>query len=509
MSPTAVHIALALTFVESIGLGLLLLRVKGVPGLRLLVGFLLGVAVWVLSCELPVWVGPEASGVGAALVGVSALTSTVFLHFVLVLCDVPRSRGRLALIYAIGGATCIAGVVLGTGDYRPWLSFEHFFFVNALGWFVGTVWALLALAGHLVMAWAWWQRRGPPRGQLMAMCLASGWGLVCMSGYAFAPMGIEVYPFPLLLLPAYPLILVYGILRYELMIVNAWARRGLAWALVVGIGSALVIAVATLPLPFGRPSSGWELWLISVSTLLAAGLLLDPFRRLATRLVYPGSQLGESVVENWREQLSAAESRESLTLIAEREISRQLRIDIRVLLGETAGPAVERAPTLHCAKHGNRWKCELLAWEAAPPGPRYVAQIFGTVLADAMHGLEQAVAFAERERERQKQERLAELGALAATVAHDIRNPLNIIGMAAAMAPDGHSRRDRDADGAHLPARHRPARLRQVLAGGKTPSRSGPISCTSCSDHRRASNSTSASRTDGGSTAMRAGFSRR
>ena len=36
-----------------------------------------------------------------------------------------------------------------------------------------------------------------------------------------------------LLLPLYPVILVYGILRYELMIVNAWARRGLAWALTV------------------------------------------------------------------------------------------------------------------------------------------------------------------------------------------------------------------------------------------------------------------------------------
>ncbi|THD00852.1 hypothetical protein B1810_23005 [Panacagrimonas perspica] len=431
----AVHIALTLTFVESIGLGLLLLRVRGVPGLRLLVGFLFGVAVWVLSCELPVWIGPSGRPLGEALIGVSALTSSVFVHFVLVLCDVLRTRLRLALVYGVGGATCLVAMLLGTGSYQPWLGFESFFFVDTVGWVVGIVWALMGLAGHLVMAWAWWQRRGPPRGQLMAMCLASGWGLVCMSGYAFAPVGIQVYPFPLLLLPAYPLILVYGILRYELMIVNAWARRGLAWALVVGIGSALVIAVATLPLPFGRPSSGWELWLISVITLLAAGLLLDPFRRLATCLVYPGSQLGEGVVDDWREQLSTAESREALALIAEREISRQLRLDIRVLLGDAARSAAERTPTLHCVKHGNRWKCELLGWEAAPPGPRYVAQIFGTVLADAMHGLEQAVAFADRERERQKQERLAELGALAATVAHDIRNPLNIIGMAAAMAP--------------------------------------------------------------------------
>jgi len=45
------------------------------------------------------------------------------------------------------------------------------------------------------------------------------------------------------------------------------------------------------------------------------------------------------------------------------------------------------------------------------------------------------MALADRARDSQKQERLAELGALAATVAHDIRNPLNIIAMAAASAP--------------------------------------------------------------------------
>src|SRR5690606_29539897 len=42
---------------------------------------------------------------------------------------------------------------------------------------------------------------------------------------------------------------------------------------------------------------------------------------------------------------------------------------------------------------------------------------------------------AARDRERQLQARLAELGALATTVAHDIRNPLNIIAMATAAAP--------------------------------------------------------------------------
>jgi signal transduction histidine kinase len=64
-----------------------------------------------------------------------------------------------------------------------------------------------------------------------------------------------------------------------------------------------------------------------------------------------------------------------------------------------------------------------------------VAGLFGDVVLEAAAQVEQAQQAAARERERQLQARLAELGALAATVAHDIRNPLNIISMAVAAAP--------------------------------------------------------------------------
>jgi signal transduction histidine kinase len=220
------------------------------------------------------------------------------------------------------------------------------------------------------------------------------------------------------------------------MIVNAWARRGLAWTLLVGLGSAVVVGLAALPLPFGGATSGWRLWAVVVATLLASGLLLDPFRRLATRLVYPGSHLAEGDVDRWRGDLARADRFEALAVDAARVLSSQLRLAIDVRIGADApSHATGEVPLLLARRDAERWRTELLGWDAAPPGPRHVAQLFGAALAEAAQRLEQAMALAGQERERQKQERLAELGALAATVAHDIRNPLNIIAMAAATVP--------------------------------------------------------------------------
>jgi signal transduction histidine kinase len=437
MLPLALHAALFLSFAESLGLAsLLAFRLRGVTGGSYLILFLLGVAAWIAGCELPSWFGPGLDRPAAALIALSPLTSAVFLHFVLVFCRAPSSRPAILLSYLLAGLTGIAALIWTPGEYVTWAGIDRFFMPNAMGWVVGTVWAALAIAGHGVMALTWLRVTGLRRRQLMALCLASSWGALCMIGYGFHPLGIEIYPYPLLLLPAYPLILVYGILRYQLMIVNAWARRGLAWTLLVGLGSAIVIGLAALPLPFGGATSGWRLWAVAVATLLASGLLLDPFRRLATRLVYPGSHLAEGDVEQWRSVLAQADSFATLGSDAARAISSHLHLTIDVRIGvDPLDGTKPDAPLLLTRRDAERWRTELLGWEAAPPGPRHVAQLFGAVLAEAAQRLEQSMALAGQERERQQKERLAELGALAATVAHDIRNPLNIIAMAAATAP--------------------------------------------------------------------------
>lgn len=100
-------------------------------------------------------------------------------------------------------------------------------------------------------------------------------------------------------------------------------------------------------------------------------------------------------------------------------------------LAEVDGPV----PALALSRDVRGWRCDLVGWDDAPPGPRHAAGLFAGCLAEAAGRLDRAEALARAKQERQREARPAELGQLAATVAHDLRNPLNVITMAATGAP--------------------------------------------------------------------------
>jgi signal transduction histidine kinase len=242
-----------------------------------------------------------------------------------------------------------------------------------------------------------------------------------------AVLDLPCYPFPLLGLPLYPVILVYGILRYGVFVANAWARRALVWTLLLALGAAVVALTPLLPF-----ESRWVGGLAVAASCLA---LNGPVRRIAERLVYPGGTVAAADLLAWRTALQSAETAEALGAQASELLSRRIGTRVRVAIGAAAAAVDDTAPRLVTTRGPEAWTTALAGWDAAPPGPRHLAELFGSVVAEAAARVEQTQQIAARERQRQLQARLAELGSLAATVAHDIRNPLNIIAMAVAGAP--------------------------------------------------------------------------
>lgn len=432
----AIHVVMAWALVETLVLaGVLLAWAERVRGARLLTLFLLGVAIWITGNELPNLFGLEVGPHAMRLMATIPLTSAAFLHFCVVFCRIPLGRWPLRLAYGAAAAAMLLAWSIPPADFVHFPAFTGVEYVGVprwTGWVNSIVWALLAAAGVLVLAWRWCHPRdAQERRQVAALMVSCAWGLLCMSGYGFAAAQVPVYPWQVLALPAYPVILVYGILRYQVFVANAWARRALVWTLLLGAG--LLIVPLALLLPF---ESRW------VSGVLVAAICLalnGPVRAFAERIVYPGSSVSAADLQAWREELAQAATDGDLAARASALLSQRVGLQVDVRLDDT--PPAGDVPALLCARDGTVWRTRLHGWDAAPPGPRRLAELFARVLSEAAAQLEHARQAEQRERERQTQARLAELGQLAASVAHDLRNPLNIIAMAVATAP-GDTRRE-------------------------------------------------------------------
>jgi len=422
-----IRAALGFALFETLALaGVLLWWADRVAGARLLAAFLTGIAVWIAGNEWPNWFGPETETIAIALVATAPLTSAFFFHFCVVFSRAAVKRWCVITAYLLGGSGTLLAEVMDPGHLEWQRHVGWIAHANAVGWTASMAWVLLGLAGIAVLLRALARAQRPARSQLAAVTASCLWGLLCLAGYGIAVLDLPLYPFPLLLLPFYPVILVYGILRYGVFVANAWARRALAWTLLLALGAAIVALTPLLPI-----ESRWIGGLAVAASCLA---LNGPVRRIAERLVYPGGEVSVSDLAAWRQALQAAESPEALASQSAALLGQRIGTPVEVVVGAARSPNAESA-RLVCARGGDGWHSSLHGWEAAPPGPRQVAELFGTVVAEAAARVEQAQQIAARERERQLQARLAELGSLAATVAHDIRNPLNIISMAVATAP--------------------------------------------------------------------------
>ena len=407
--------------------GVLLAWADRVAGGRLLAAFLVGIAVWISGNELPNWFGPGVETLSLHVLATAPLSAAVFFHFCVVFCRVDVGRAGIAAAYALAGIATLASEILVPAHlvdnrYIGWIAVA-----DPIGVVASLAWVVLGVAGVAVLLRALLRAERPAFSQIAAVAASCLWGVACLCGYGMAVMDWPVYPFPLLGLPFYPVILVYGILRYGVFVANAWARRALVWTLLLALGAAVVALTPLLPF-----ESRWLGGLVVAASCLA---LNGPVRRIAERLVYPGGEVSAADLAAWRRALLPAETPQALAERAAALISARIGTRVDVGIGDGAGPVDAATPRLACTRDADGWTTRLHGWDAAPPGPRHVAELFGATVAEAAAQVEQLQQIAAREREHQLQARLAELGALAATVAHDIRNPLNIISMAVAGTP--------------------------------------------------------------------------
>ncbi len=438
----AFEMSMLLTSVCAVMLaGWLLWQGKKQPAMPALAGFAGMMALWCAGhiAILQQWHGP-----GIMLVLANPLMPMFFLHFAVQFVAEGQQTGpllrywqRLKLpLYGISLILILLSWYGRGGTVIATAGFAGFFVFSGIGWLNLAYTVLLGIAAHLVLYLGWLRHSGNKRRSIVAMFLAGGWGLLLATSFIFPSLGLNWYPYPMLLLPSYLLLLVYGVVRYQLLAINAFANKALLWLGMLLLVLALMALVSAMLGQFGMqalaavPAS--QLWLYSVLLLLLSALCYQPLAAVARRLIYPGVQLSDTLLAHWREQLLQAGSWPALAQRASELLSAQLRQQVSVQLPQASSAEPGSGLYLLCQRDDSGWHYQLSGWHDVTPGYRLQGDVFAALLQSNCRILEQSLKLADAERKRLDQQHLVELGALSAAMAHELRNPLNIISMASA-----------------------------------------------------------------------------
>lgn len=419
----------------------LMWRAPSQKDLLALAGFAVMMALWCFG-HLALFHRQEA--LGMVLLLANPLMPTFFLHFALLFVNQGRAQRpwltaiahRMIWVYAASLLVVIYSIWIGAGETVTLVDDRPFFVFNRLGALNLIYTVLMGIIGHAVLLFGWQQHSGNKKRSILAMFGVGAWGLLLATSFVFPSFGITLFPYPMLLLPSYLLLLVYGVVRYQILDVNRFANRALL-ALVMMLVVLCVIAIlAALSGPIGLQALTtvpiWQLWLYSLIVLLVAAAMYPKVSRLSERLIFPGAVLNEHILEGWNRELNQADTWEGLRTRAEQLLSQHIRQPITIHFSSQNTP-----DTLHLSLHkeASGWFAEPIHVKDISPGMRLTLEVFGSLLATKCAALERSLALAETERKRLDEQHLVELGSLSAAMAHELRNPLNIISMASYNSP--------------------------------------------------------------------------
>ncbi len=392
---------------------------------------------------------------GKALVLSNPLMPAFYLQFALQFVVTSESKSWLQRLKKISPFLFFGALIVTliswsfpSADLVTVGQLPQFFIFTQWGWLNLACTVLLGIVAHLVLWQGFLEHRGNKRRSIAAIAMTAGLGLLLATSFVFPSFALNWFPYPMLLLPGYVMLLVYSVVRYQMLAVNAFASRAL---LVLTMGLVLLLLMGLISVSFGQLGMpaltavpGWQLWLYSSLLLLLAAACYRPVSRLAERLIYPGVQLSEQMVSRWLSDLQQAQHWQQLAQTASQLISKPLKQPLLVeiysagqllansaALSEVVLPDSPRQFVLRCREqHG--WQFSLQDQADLPPGLRVLTEVFGSLLVSSCANLQRALALADAEKQRLGQQHLVELGSLAAAMAHELRNPLNIISMASA-----------------------------------------------------------------------------
>lgn len=418
---------------------------KEEPALVALAAFCLTMAAW---CFGHIAALEGYSKIARSFLLSNPLLPTTFLHFVLLWLrgsiPVPDNSYRFTpLIYVFAIAVSLLSIWGDSGHIEAWNVFPSFFHIDSIGWLNLLYTMSVGIAAHILLLYGYLNSTGNKRRSILAMFAVGGWGFSLATSFILPSLEINFFPYPMLALPSYVVLVVYAVVRYRLVEVNRLVSRAVQWLAVLITSMLLMSILLAFVAPVAMTDLAvvptQQLFIYSGILLLLAWLLYGPAKQFSDRLIYPGAQVDEAVLNQWLLQLNQAASWQALAKSIEEILQGVIGVTIIEGNGKVLVQPSKTKALIICSKHHN-WSCELSDWEDISPAQQYTAELLSALIPNACTSLERSIQLAkteaQAERERIEQQHLIELGGLTAAIAHELRNPLNIINMASAQTDE-------------------------------------------------------------------------
>jgi signal transduction histidine kinase len=432
--------------------GWLWFKRKEEPALIALAAFCLSMAIWCFGHIAALGDYPK---VARSLLLANPLLPTTFLHFVLLWLrgSIPiadNSYRLTPLMYLFAIAVTLLSIWGESGHIEAWNVFPSFFHIDSIGWLNLLYTITVGIIAHILLLYGYRNNQGNKRRSIIAMFAVGAWGFSLATSFILPSLEINFFPYPMLALPSYVVLVVYAVVRYRLVEVNRWVSQAIQWLAVLSISMLLMSLLLAFIAPVAMTELATvptlQLFIYSSILLLLAWLLYGPAKQFSDRLIYPGASIDEVTLNQWLQQLNKATSWQTLALTIEsiwrqhspqtKTISHDELIGVRIINASGDIYFQSQATALfECIKRGE-WDCRLSGWDDIPPTQQHTAELLAALIPNACTSLERSIQLAKieacAERERIQQQHLIELGGLTAAIAHELRNPLNIINMASA-----------------------------------------------------------------------------
>jgi signal transduction histidine kinase len=414
----------------------------GQRGIKALAGFNFCMALWCAGHWLLSLDFPRA---GQVLLSLNPLMPTLFLHFAIRYIDENVSRHEvidslakaIPISYFVSTAVIALSLGFSGNTVEPWLDFPWVLKLDNIGWINLIYTIFIGLLGHGILLWGYANSKGNTRRTIMLLFAAGAWGFLSATSFILPSLQMQYYPYLMWFMPSYLLLLTFAVLRYKIFAVNYWAIKAIIWSIVVLVLLVLTTGLTSMASQLGLAQLSTiplsVIWLYSITSGVALWLLYNPLHQLASRLVYPDVRLTQNVIDHWLNTLNASHSFVDLSRIATTLISEFIHQPVAIAINQ---PNKTKELLIACYQQDKNWQFQLNNWQDVTPGIRHVAEVFAPLLYTSCVNLDKSLRLAQQEQQRQEELRLVELGGLAAAMAHELRNPLNIISMASAQCED-------------------------------------------------------------------------